>query len=151
MRARISTLLACTEAALWQRIIEPRSLQYVAAPILRFVPVDPGGFTGEWQVGPSYVLRLYFLKFIPLGRHTIQLLKIDKATNTISSRERGLLAPVWNHHIAFHAVAPGKVRYTDTIDIQAGWLTPAIWLFAQLFYRHRQRRWKILLRQAVDA
>lgn len=150
MLARISTLLACTEAELWQRIIEPRSLQYVAAPILRFVPVDPGELAGEWQVGPSYALRLYFLKFIPLGRHTIQLLEIDKVANTISSRESGLLAPVWNHHISFHAIAPGKVRYTDEIEIKAGWLTPAIWLFAQLFYRHRQRRWKTLLRRGAD-
>jgi len=38
------------------------------------------------------------------------------------------------------------VSYTDEIEIQAGWLTPGIWLFAQLFYRHRQRRWKALLR-----
>jgi hypothetical protein len=55
---------------------------------------------------------------------------------------------VWNHNISFREVGPGKVSYADEIEIQAGWLTPAIWLFAHLFYRHRQRRWKVLLKKS---
>lgn len=146
MLARISTRLACTEAELWQKIIEPRSLQFVASPILSFVPAEGGALSGEWKVGLAYPLNLYFLKVIPLGRHTIRLVEIDKSTNTIASQETGLLAREWNHTIRFHEVAPGQVSYTDEIEIQAGWLTPLIWAFAQVFYRHRQRRWKVLLR-----
>lgn len=146
MLARISTRLACTEAELWQKIIEPGSLQFVASPILSFVPVEGGALDGEWKVGLAYPLKLYFLKVIPLGRHTIQLVKIDKRTNTIVSQESGLLARVWNHTIRFHEVRPGQVTYTDEIEIQAGGFTPLIWVFAQMFYRHRQRRWKVLLR-----
>jgi len=147
MFARISTRLACTEAELWQKIIEPRSLQFVASPILSFVPAEAGALDGEWQVGRPYSLKLYFMKLIPLGRHTIQLVKIDKERNIISSRESGMLAPVWNHNISFRALAPGVVSYTDEIEIRAGWLTPFIWLFAHVFYRHRQRRWKMLLQK----
>ncbi|KJS29890.1 MAG: hypothetical protein VR64_18660 [Desulfatitalea sp. BRH_c12] len=147
MIARISTRLACSENELWQKIIEPGSLQFVASPIVSFVPVREGGLSGEWQVGVPYQLKLYFLKLIPLGRHTIQLVRIDKEANKIISQERGLLARVWNHIICFREVALGVVSYTDEIEIRAGWLTPAIWLFAQLFYRHRQRRWKVLLRK----
>jgi hypothetical protein len=33
----------------------------------------------------------------------------------------------------------------DTVEVRAGVLTPFIWLFAQLFYRHRQRRWRALV------
>ena len=146
MIARISTRLACSEDQLWQKIIEPGSLQFVASPILRFVPVGGGGLTGEWQVGIPYHLKLYFLKRIPLGPHTIQLMRIDKAANKIVSQECGRLARSWKHIIRFREVAPGDVRYTDEIEIRAGWLTPFIWLFAQVFYRHRQRRWKVLLR-----
>jgi len=146
MIARISTRLACSEDQLWQKIIEPGSLQFVASPILRFVPVGGGGLTGEWQVGIPYHLKLYFLKRIPLGPHTIQLMRIDKAANKIVSQESGRLARSWKHIIRFQEVAPGVVHYTDEIEIRAGWLTPFIWLFAQVFYRHRQRRWKVLLR-----
>jgi hypothetical protein len=107
--------------------------------------VEPGFLAGEWEVGRDYPLRLYLLGFVPLGRHVIRLERIDRDQNRISSRERGLLAPVWNHEIAFHAVLPGVVSYTDEIEIRAGLLTPFIWAFAWVFYRHRQRRWKLLL------
>ncbi len=147
MIARIRTILPCTESQLWQKISQPTSLQYVASPILGFVPARGDELTGQWRVGCTYRLKLYFLKLIPLGWHTIRLLKMDKKTNTISSQESGLLAQVWNHNISFREVASGKVSYTDEIEIQAGWLTPAIWLFAHLFYRHRQRRWKVLLKE----
>jgi hypothetical protein len=145
MIARISTHLPCSETELWQKIIEPASLQHVASPILSFVPEHEGDLSGEWQTGTPYPLKLYFLKFIPLGRHTITLVEIDKETNTIVSVESGRLANVWNHTIRFREVTPGRLLYTDEIEIEAGWLTPVIWLFAQIFYRHRQRRWKVLL------
>jgi hypothetical protein len=103
-----------------------------------------------WQKIIEPTLKLYFLKVIPLGRHTIQLVRIDKETNTIVSQESGRLARTWNHTISFREVAQNVVSYTDEIEIQAGWLTPAIWLFAQLFYRHRQRRWKVLLRNDTN-
>jgi hypothetical protein len=148
MIARIRTILPCTESELWQKISQPKSLQYVAAPILGFVPARGDVLTGEWQIGWTYRLKLCFLKLIPLGWHTIRLVKMDKHTNTISSRESGLLTQVWNHTISFREVGPGKVSYADEIEIQAGWLTPAIWLFAHLFYRHRQRRWKVLLKKS---
>lgn len=150
MLVRISTKLACTQSELWKIIIEPKSLQFVASPILSFVPVAPGALDGKWEVGRDYPLKLYFLKFIPFGRHIIQLVKIDKDHNTISSRERGLLAPVWNHNIFFREVSPGLVHYTDEIEIRAGWLTPCIWMFANVFYRHRQRRWKVLLQKEKE-
>ena len=149
MLARISTRLACTEGKLWQRIVNPGSLQYVASPILTFVPAEEEGFDDEWQVGRVYHLNLYFLRIIPLGQHTIQLVNIDRDANTILSKESGQLARVWNHRIHFREVSPGIVSYTDEIEIKSGWLTPVIWLFAQLFYRHRQRRWKSLLQNSM--
>lgn len=146
MIARISTQLACTADELWQHISRPKSLQFVASPLLTFEPMNSGLFDREWDVGRDYQLKLYFLKFIPLGSHTIHLEKIDKDSNEISSRESGLLASVWNHKIRFQELRPGLLSYTDEIEIRAGLLTPLIWMFAHFFYRHRQRRWKILLK-----
>ena len=146
MIARISSHFPCSETELWRRIIEPRSLQFVASPLLTFTPIEAGALEREWQVDRDYPLRLYFMKLIPLGRHTIRLVKIDRSTNTILSEERGSLARVWNHRIHFRQVAPGKLAYEDEIEIRAGVLTPLIWSFARLFYRHRQRRWRVLLK-----
>ena len=146
MKVKVSTQFACTDEELWQKIAEPCSLKFVSSPILRFEPQNEGDLAGEWQLYRPYLLKLYLLKFIPLGEHRITLVNIDKDENRIISHENGQLATVWNHVISFREIEPGTVYYTDEIEIRAGFLTPAIWLFAHLFYRHRQRRWKKLLR-----
>lgn len=50
------------------------------------------------------------------------------------------------YHLGHHAVLNMIAKEVDEIEIKAGWLTIFIWLFVQLFYHHRQRRWKILLK-----
>ena len=146
MYARITTTFDCVEAELWANIIEPRSLQYVAAPLLAFRPRHGGEIAREWVVGKTYEFQLYFLGFVPLGRHDIKLIVLDRAANRIVSHEQGALTSVWNHTIQFNSNGPRSICYSDEIEIQAGWLTPVVWIFAQIFYRHRQRRWKQLLK-----
>ncbi|MFP4452598.1 MAG: hypothetical protein ACLFPI_04420 [Desulfobacterales bacterium] len=148
MIARISSYFPGTESALWTKIISPKSLQYVALPVLSFVPTESGAFDEEWIEGKPYDLKLYLFSVIPLGRHRIKLAKIDKENNTIVSEETGLLARVWNHTISFHQSGDKEISYIDVVEIRAGLLTPIIWAFAHLFYRHRQRRWKKILKQA---
>ncbi|MGC9396511.1 MAG: hypothetical protein ACP5J4_16830 [Anaerolineae bacterium] len=145
MLARITSVFDCTDEQLWDKIIEPKSLQFVAAPLLRFEPLVAGDLAGEWIVGKTYVVRLSSLGFLPLGQHRIKIISIDRATNTIESQESGSLARVWNHTMRFQTSGAGQLRYTDEIEIKAGLLTVFIWAFAHLFYRHRQRRWKQLL------
>lgn len=145
MLARISTVFDTTPDRLWDEVTKPDSLRFVSAPILSFQPLKPGELDAPWVIGKTYQLKLTFLNFIPLGRHDIEIVKIDRESNTIVSNEGSALAPVWNHIIHFRQVGEGKIRYTDEIEIQAGWRTPFIWAFAHLFYRHRQRRWRTLL------
>ncbi|MFO7846240.1 MAG: hypothetical protein ACQETF_11215 [Bacteroidota bacterium] len=148
MIARISTHLSCSETELWKKIEKPKSLEFVAAPVLKFIPVGTDDFDDPWEINRDYNLKLYLFGLIPLGSHNIRLLKADKRRNIIESREKGLLTRVWNHTITFHEVGDRKVHYTDKIEIKAGVLTPVIYVFAQLFYRHRQRRWKRLLKES---
>ena len=147
MIARISTYLPCSNEQLWAKIVQPKSLQFVASPILKFIPIGKISFDKEWEVKRDYVLKLYLFGFLPLGNHTIRLINIDRSENKIESTESGLLARVWNHTIQFQEIEENRIYYTDTIEIKAGLLTPMIWSFAQLFYRHRQRRWRKLLKQ----
>jgi hypothetical protein len=149
MIAIITSCFDCSEDELWEKIKEPWSLQYVAAPILSFRPQNEVTLTGDWEVNKPYPLKLHLFSIIPLGTHTIKLVKLDKKSKTIQSQEKGLLAPVWNHDIQFSEIEPGKVRYTDRIEIKAGLITPIIWLFAHFFYRHRQRRWRVLMGNKV--
>ena len=146
MIARISTYLPCSKGELWAKIMDPKSLQFVASPILKFIPVGKNIFDKEWELNRDYVLKLYLFGFLPLGNHTIRLINIDRSENKIESTESGLLARVWNHTIQFQEIEENRVHYMDIIEIKAGLLTPMIWIFAHLFYRHRQRRWRKLLR-----
>lgn len=50
MFERISTQLVCTESELWEKISKPESLQFVASPLLSFVPIEPGALDSEWKV-----------------------------------------------------------------------------------------------------
>ena len=149
LTVRISTVLYCSADELWNKIIDPSSLKFVASPVLTFVPEGQtdDDLPDEWNTGVSYQMKLRLFGLIPLGRHTIRLVKIDRENRTIESRESGSLAKVWNHTISFRETSRGIVTYTDVIELDAGLLTPVVWLFSQLFYRHRQRRWKILLRK----
>ncbi len=145
MFVRVSTQLNCTENALWEKICKLESLRFIASPILTFVPISPDALNSEWRVGRDYRFKLYLLKYIPVGLHTIELVTMDKNQNLIVSHESGQLAPVWNHTISFREIKPGLVSYRDEIEIRARWLTPVVYVFAHVFYRYRQRRLKILL------
>ncbi len=151
MRARISTTFDCAPEQLWDAISRPASLRFVAAPLLRFEPLVPGDLDREWVVGKTYAVRLYLFGLLPAGEHRITLARMDREANLIASKESGTLAPVWNHTIRFRSLGGGRLQYTDEIEIRAGPLTGAIWAFAHLLYRHRQRRWKRLLRGKTEA
>lgn len=38
-------------------------------------------------------------------------------------------------------------EYTDEVEIYAGWKTPIVYLWAKMFYGHRQKKWIKLLTQ----
>ena len=82
---------------------------------------------------------------VPLGEHFIKLAEINQNKKNIVSKEHGKLTKVWNHIIKIVPIDDQNIEYTDKIEIKAGVLTLSIWLFAHIFYRHRQRRWKKLL------
>ncbi len=48
----------------------------------------------------------------------------------------------WDHWITVAPDKDGGTRYSDEVEVSAGALTPFIWAFAQIFYWHRQRRWR---------
>ena len=149
MIARISTTFPGDVELLWGEISKIESLLHVCAPILKFKTANGSQSPKEWDIDSPYHFRLSLFGLIPLGEHIITLRTINRADNLIISQERGSLAPVWNHTISFSTKSPGSMTYADEIEIRAGILTPFIWAFAHVFYRHRQRRWKKLLRHKL--
>jgi hypothetical protein len=76
----------------------------------------------------------------------LHFVRIDDAAMTLSSRESGGLLRRWNHDIIVTASGDSRCNYRDSIDIDAGVFTPLVVLYANWFYRIRQRRWRAFAR-----
>jgi hypothetical protein len=81
---------------------------------------------------------------IPIGIHTLHFEKIDHNNYEIQSRERDPLIARWDHLVSVKPLDDGRSVFRDTIDIDASSRTFLVWAWANLFYRHRQRRWRVL-------
>jgi hypothetical protein len=133
----------------WEELQRPALHREVIRPLFRFEPIDPPQFPERWPVGATLHFRGYLFGIIPIGTHTIFIERIDPATREIQSREVGGLVRRWDHLICVRTTGEGQTLYSDAIIIEAGWLTLFVWLFAQWFYRHRQRRWRRVARRLV--
>ena len=144
MKEIISTVIHTSAEKMWSELQKVSSLMYVAAPILIFKSQDKYPLPDKWNINQEYPLSIFLFGNIPLGNHVIKISKIDAKNMQILSNEFGLFAQTWNHLIKIEKTEDNKIRYTDAIEIKAGIFTLGIWLFALIFYRHRQKRWQIL-------
>ncbi|QIN85355.1 hypothetical protein GBA63_21810 (plasmid) [Rubrobacter tropicus] len=89
---------------------------------------------------------MFFFHLIPTPEHHIFVVNVDEEKREALTNEHGGAVRTWNHRIKVEPVSEKRYLYTDEVEIRAGALTPLIWLFAQLYYRYRQMRWRGLAR-----
>ena len=82
------------------------------------------------------------------GKHWIVISKPQAENGPYHIRDNGYGDHIkkWDHWINIQDALDEKTLYTDQVDIEAGLLTPVVWLFSQVFYRYRQRRWRELVK-----
>lgn len=148
MQLALSTILAIPAPEAWQRVQTSALLQYVSAPVLAFTPLEPASLPQVWA-DRAYRVRMALFGLLPLGSQWIDISRPTAGPQLFQLRDagRGSLVRRWDHLISIEALTPGSCRYTERVEVEAGVLTPFIWAFAQLFYRHRQRRWRKLAGQ----
>lgn len=140
-RCQVSTRLPAPARAVWEAVKRPSTLFQVTRGMLGFS--RHSSFPVEWQEGHSLHTRLWFFHLLPMPcLHRMEVAQVDETGRMIRSHETSPLY-TWDHTILVEEQA-GGTHYTDIIDIQAGWLTWPIWLYANIFYRYRQRRWREL-------
>ena len=144
MKLYIETTLACLPKAVWQEVKKPSLLMHVASPIVTFKSVSPPTLPAEWLSGQSVKLETHLFGVIPMGIRTLYFERVDDERRQIQTREHDPLIRKWDHLIEIGRDEKGETRYVDLLDVDAGVLTLPVWLFAQVFYRHRQRRWRKL-------
>lgn len=143
-----TTILDAPAEAIWRAVLRPRSFTTVTRGMLR-MPVLKGR-TRDWQPGERIVGRIWLFGFVPLHCHHLEVAQIDHDARLLRSDEHGGLIRVWRHDIVVEPLDDRRCRYTDRLDIEAGWATRPVALFAAVFYRIRQRRWRQLAQEFAD-
>lgn len=144
MIVRKTSVFPAGRDAVFQKLQQLETLQYIAGPYAAFEPVSDA--VHIWKVGSTSSYRFRLFGVIPYGTHTIHIVRFDP--DGVSSREGNEHVPVWNHDIVLEPVDADHTRYTDRVEIQAGWKTVFVWLWANAFYAHRQRKWIKLLQKS---
>jgi len=142
---RVSTRLPVPPDLAWDTVKRTDTLRYVTRGLLGFRP--EGEIPDRLAEGETYRMRLLFFGVLPAWRHEIQVIRLDDASQEIRTEEHGGPVRDWRHRITVDAEGWGATRYMDEIEIAAGPLTPLVWLYAQVFYRYRQWRWRRLARR----
>ncbi len=139
-----SALFPASKETVFRKLQQLETLQLIAKPFATFEPI--GETVSTWEVGSTSAYRFRLFGLIPYGTHTIHILRFDP--DGVSSREGNAHVPVWNHEISLVEKDESHTLYTDRVEIRAGWKTAFIWLWANAFYAHRQRKWVRLLNES---
>ncbi len=138
-------LFPASKETVFCKLQQLETLQTIAKPYATFEPI--GEASSIWAVGSTSAYRFRLFGVIPCGTHTIHILRFDP--DGVKSREGNEHVPVWNHDIQLIEKDVNHTQYTDRVEIHAGWKTVFIWLWANAFYAHRQRKWICLLKREV--
>lgn len=147
MKISRSTHIGLKPETVWAEVQTARLLQHIAWPLVHFVPVGEAAFD-RFRPGERYEVKLRLLGIIPFGTQWIVTSQHEAAGTEWPKRLRddgySHLITRWDHWITVAPDRSGGTHYTDEVEVSAGLLTPLIWSFAQIFYWHRQRRWREL-------
>ena len=142
-----TSIFPASKKRVFSRLLKLKTLQYVAYPYATFTPMDEAD-SMSWEVGSVSRFKFRLFGIIPFGIHTIHVIRfgLDEGIYTHEENEH---VPTWNHEIMLEELPGNRCRYTDKVDIDAGWKTIFIWMWANCFYDHRQRKWIKMLRGKI--
>lgn len=123
---------------------DPMMMQRVAAPFIRFTPIEPMSFPTRWVKGSTYRMRLALLGFLPMGWQQMTITNEAQPEKfTLIDTGPGQIVKQWDHRVDLTSV-PGGTRYHETLILAAGLMTPIVWLGMSVVMWWRRRRWVAL-------
>ena len=148
MTVRKSSVFPATEQEIYQKLQKLKTLQYIAYPFATFEPVN-GDNQLVWSAGTVSSFKFKLFGWIPFGVHAIKVIRFGLEEG-ILTRETNKHVAVWNHEITLEKLDENTTRYTDIVEIDAGWKTVLVYLWAGCFYKHRQKKWIKMLRKTEE-
>lgn len=148
MLVKVMSIFNCDSDKLFSEVKKTKSLIYIVKPLVRFVEVPEHPLPEVWKEN-NYLIKMYIFGFIPFGKQWI-VISVDNDNKNIRDNGYSKLIKKWDHNIYLKDIGNNKTLYVDTIDINAGILTPLIVLFANILYRLRQKRWTKLINNAFN-
>jgi hypothetical protein len=142
MRVFLQSTLPCSADQAWAAVQTSALLEEICAPLIYFAADNGEQIPERWTSQTPNRLRPKMFGVLPLATRTLNWERIDHEKREIQTREYDAMIRRWDHRIHVEPAGDDQCRYTDDIQIQAGVLTPLVWLWAQWFYRHRRKRWR---------
>lgn len=142
---RIETELPTDADRVWSALQHPASFLYVTRGLFGMPAL--AGRTDPVRAGEVAEGWLLAFHLVPVHRHTIEVVELDRSTRTIRTHEHGGVLRSWDHVLHAEPVDGSRCRYRDTVTIDAGRLTALVAALAVGIYRYRQRRWRRLVRR----
>lgn len=140
-----TSLFPAAKRDVFLKLKELKTLQYIATPYASFTPENENNNL-VWKENTEFAFQLRLFGLIPMGTHVIRVISFEEEKG-IYTQEHNRHVPVWNHRIILEQIEQDMTRYTDEVEIGAGWKTPFVYLWSKAFYAHRQRKWRKVLRK----
>ena len=148
MKAKINTRLPISAECVWKALLKINTFLFITKGMLGFYGSEH--WPEFFQEGLELETRLLFFHILPGWKHSLRVVSINNDNLELKSEESGGLVRKWNHEISVKKLSDNCCNYTDEIDIDAGFFTLLVWIYAQIFYRYRQERWRRLARSCAQ-
>lgn len=134
----------------WKALRSPGTMTELYAPTMTLRPLDRP-LPARWATGSTAEVRLLIAGRVPAGRQRVDI-RLRQRGDIRILEDRG--APVggpltvitsWRHRMAVQPTADGRTLYRDRLDIEAGALTPLLWIGFWAMWRWRGVRLRRLL------
>jgi len=134
----------------WRNLQKSELLEFVCKPRIKFKPLD-GHFPKSWKESEKISTKMLFYGFLPFGgTHTLYFEKIDQENKILQTKEWDDAAKIWNHKISLNQHTNKSIYYEDEVIIYGGILTGFITAWAKSFYKFRQRRWQLIVKNNIQ-